>query len=259
MRTMLAAIDDDSAAPVVLATARALAERTGAEVRALHVADQAPKEMVEMVASAGLQFTTVTGEPQDAICQALEDDALLCAVLGLGAQSLGPQPAGSITTAVCEACPKPVIVVPRDFRLQPNESFNRALVPLDGTEVSAGELGQAWDILEGSGIAIVALHVFDRKTIPRFWDATRGDIVDWSQAFLLQNVGLFDAKLEVRRGSPSERILEVAQAAKADLIVLEWAQTFEAGHGDVVRQVLSHTTVPVLLLPVRDETDLEEP
>ncbi len=51
----------------------------------------------------------------------------------------------------------------------------------------------------------------------------------------------------------------MAQAAKADLIVLEWAQTFEAGHGDVVRQVLSHTTVPVLLVPVRDETDLEEP
>ena len=61
MRALLAAIDDDSAASVVLATARALAERTGAEVRALHVADQAPKEMVEMVASAGLQFTTVTG------------------------------------------------------------------------------------------------------------------------------------------------------------------------------------------------------
>lgn len=58
--------------------------------------------------------------------------------------------------------------------------------------------------------------------MPRSWDRPEHDPAAWSKEFLARNFQAGTGRLEVRSGWPSDRILDVAAAERADLITLAW-------------------------------------
>jgi nucleotide-binding universal stress UspA family protein len=53
----------------------------------------------------------------------------------------------------------------------------------------------------------------------------------------------------VRSGWPSDRVLEVAEAEGVDMIALAWSRRLALDRAAVVREVLTRSPVPVILLP----------
>ena len=249
MSTVLAAIDDSATATPVLVTAVVLSRQIGAEVRALHVGDEEPASLREQAQGAGVPLDTVPGSPVEAICEAIEDEDVAFAVLGIRREPEITRPVGSIARAVCETSLKPVVVVPPSLLWRAGESIDRALAPLDGTDESSRSVRRAWRLLKRSGVDLVALHVFDPESMPRFWDAARNDFEEWSREFLVRHANT-ETELEIRSGRAAEMVLEVGRASKVDLIVLEWSQNLEPERAAVLREVLSRTDIPVLLLPL---------
>jgi nucleotide-binding universal stress UspA family protein len=171
------------------------------------------------------------------------------AVLGVRGNPAGRRPAGSTALAVATRATKPVVVVPPEPRDPPRAGLHRVLVPLDGTADAALAVEQAMGWFAGSGVEIVGLHVFDASTVLRFWDRPEHDHAAWSKEFLARNVTAAATRLEVRSGWPSDRILEVATAERADMIALGWHRRLVPEGAAVVREVLARTSLPVILLP----------
>lgn len=57
------------------------------------------------------------------------------------------------------------------------------------------------------------------------------------------------AGIEFRPGPVAMRVAEVSQEQSIDLIVLSWSQDISTERARVVREVLSASALPVLLLP----------
>jgi hypothetical protein len=72
--------------------------------------------------------------------------------------------------AVARHTTKPLVVVPPVPRDPPPAGVHRVLVPLDGTASAAQAVQPATELFAGSGVEILALHVFDATRVPRFWD-----------------------------------------------------------------------------------------
>jgi nucleotide-binding universal stress UspA family protein len=180
---------------------------------------------------------------------ALDHADVALAVVGVRGHPAGRRPAGSTALAVATSAAKPVVVVPPEPRDPPPAGLHRVLVPLDGTADTARAVEQTMGWFAGSGVEIVSLHVFDATTVPRFWDRPEHDHAAWTREFLARNAPVAGARLEVRSGWPADRVLEVASAERADMIALGWGRRLAPDRAAVVREVLTRTPVPVILLP----------
>ncbi|MDX2342519.1 MAG: universal stress protein [Acidimicrobiia bacterium] len=254
MTTVLAAIDNSAASKPVLETAAVLAECIDAAIEALHITEGAHDTASAAAQAAHVPLTIDSGDPAAIILERLRQEGIALAVLGLRGEPGGRRPAGSTAIAVAEGAHKPVVVVPPDYTPGPGASLRRVLIPLDGTEASARSSRQVAGMLAGSGVEVIVLHVFDKDTVPAFWDSSRDDFDEWSHEFLARFAEEYDAELDLRTGALGENVLSVGRSHEVDLIVLEWAQRLTPGHAEVIREVLARTDVPVLLLPVGDAT-----
>lgn len=252
MTRLLAAIDNSAAARPVLDTATAIAIRLEADVVALHVTEGDHMTATAVAEAAGIPLAIRQGEPTKVIIEMLHQEGVAMAVLGLRAEPGGRRPAGSTAVAVAEAAHKPVVVVPPEHRWGPLTLLRRVLVPLDGTEASANAARRLVALFTGSGVEIVILHVFSGETVPAFWESTRDDFDEWSRDFLVHFAEEYDAEVHIRSGVPGHKVLDVGSTHEIDLIVLEWAQHLTPGRAEVIREVLTGTDVPVLLLPLID-------
>ncbi len=204
----------------------------------------------------------------DSILQFLEDRATDILIMSShGASGLERWPLGTVAEKVVRAANIPVLLV-RPTKEQPVATpvLKRLLVPLEGSV----PVEQAWQQLERlgkSGESEVTLLFVD--------PCLKGDLESaaWPNSALGQHhmrsyFGSLAAHLEgkgikahtkVRAGQPGQQIIDEAQAASADLIVLSsfkptgltrWVQ------GSVVDQVIRGSTVPVLLIPVNVQNDV---
>ena len=94
------------------------------------------------------------------------------------------------------------------------------------------------------------LHVFTAATIPPVMDRPNRDLAMWGSEFLARHCPNA-SRIELRTGSIASRVNDVCREEHADLIVLSWSQNSSPGRATVVRDVLTHATVPVLLIPAR--------
>lgn len=250
MKTLLAAIDDSRAAESVLMSCSLLAGGIGADTHVIHVADEPVAHITDLARSHDYDVEFVSGEPAEAIIEVASHPDVICVIMGLRRDQSGPRPIGSIAKAVCEGSHRPVVVVPPEADWSLNVVMKRALVPLNGSEEASQAFQRVSQIFTDSQIELIPMHVFHRGSMPLFWDASRRDLDEWAQEFVTHHVDQADAELQVRRGTPGRQVLDVGEAAKVDLIVLEWAQQLTPDRADVVREVLSRTTVPVLLVPL---------
>jgi nucleotide-binding universal stress UspA family protein len=249
MSTIVAAIDRTPTARPVLETARLFARTFASRAEALHVVapgEDAPAHL----ATGGLPLRTLTGDPAEAICGALDPDVDL-AVLGARRGPSGGRPVGHVAFEVMTRTELPVVVVPPDAWEHLPRTLGKALVPLDPVTAAAPVLKAAVSALAGAGAEVIVLHVVDEP--PRFLDHPERDLDEWAHQLVARHLPL-SVRTEVRTGGTAGSVLMVAAAEQVDLIVLAWSRRLDADHATVVRDVLTRACVPVLLLPVEAHT-----
>jgi nucleotide-binding universal stress UspA family protein len=243
---VLAAVDNSAAARAVLATAAAVADVMHAGVEAVHVRNDGDRTVTAAARAAGIPLRELEDPIPQSLVREVERRDISVLVVGARAVPVARHPAGHVALALITTLRRPLVVVPPEVRLPLR--LRRALVPLDGTKATAAALDEVVELVCGSSVEVIVLHVFDETCLPRFADQPQYELDAWAREFLARysRAGL---KLEVRAGVPGEHVLQVAEAVDADLIVLGWAQDLSPGRARVVRAVLSRSRVPVLLVP----------
>ncbi len=206
-------------------------------------------ELISGIVQAGTRRLDVPGgigQEQAAalMLRALDEPAAVLAVLAAHAS---PRAA---CWRVVQRASKPVVLVPPGAKVR-RPAISRVLLPLNGTPESAVAVADTMGLLARAGVDLIVLHVFDAATVPRFWDQAAHAHQAWTEEFLARNAAAAGARLELRSGSPGERVVDVAAAEEADLIALGWSQHLDAGRSRTVRRSVLHAGVPVLLMPVR--------
>ena len=249
MRHVLGVVDGGAATRPVADVAAALARIVGIDVDVLHVRPDAPDD--GPVTPPG---RTEIGDPDDVVLEAIRDDDVVIVAIGARAVPGGPRPVGHLTHAVITSTSKPTVVVPPD--LAPDRrSLHRVVVPVEGRGEPSHDLRSAVSAFELSGSAVYAVHIFDRAAVPAFWEGWQ-DTELWADEFGRRFApGTPDVPLELCTGDIATAVIEMCERHDADLVALEWRRTFDGGHGAVVREVLSRTTIPVLLVSTTEETD----
>lgn len=252
MRTVLAALDAGAAARPVLDTALGIAALTGATVEAVHVVERPAETPQFLAARAGVPFRVLDGPVESALLTAMAAPGVIAAVLGARGTPAGRRPAGRTALRVLEQASKPVVVVPPDAPNVSARQFRRLLLPLEGTSVSSRPVAECLCPLIVDDVELVVLHVFTPATMPRVLDHPGRDLQLLGGEFLARYFPNA-TRVELRTGVVGSEVAALARDEDADLIVLSWSQDASAGHAAVVRDVLSHATVPVLLVPVTAE------
>jgi nucleotide-binding universal stress UspA family protein len=257
MTTLVAALDDSAAAAPTLRTALGLAELFDADVEALHVIDPTiestpttPTTCEQVAAQLGVELHQRRGVPEDEIVAELRRGDVAAGVLGARRSAAGRRPAGHTALAVLQRAAKPVVVVPPDCRPPTDGVLRRVLVPLDGTETTARAVEHTADLFAGRGVDVLALHVFDETTVPRFWDHPEHEPEEFAREFLRRYCRTEGTHLRLRTGDPGEAVLEAAADPEIDLVAMAWSQDLSPGHARTIRQVLAGCCTAMLLLPV---------
>jgi nucleotide-binding universal stress UspA family protein len=249
MSTVLAALDATPAAGSVLSTAVAIGHTLDADVRALHVGsgDGAPRAVA---AAVGVPLAVVAGNPVPAIIEAGEHGDVLFVIVGLP-RLPGQQPARRTALSIAARFSKPVVAVPPEERVR--GPLRRVLFPLDGTRGVSIGVRSLIAMCRAADIEVVAVHVFDAKTVPRFLDGPQ-DAAVWHDEFLAQHCAELGVRLRTAPGPTARALLRVADEDDVDVIALGWHQNLFPSHARVVRHVLTQADRPVALVPLPDPT-----
>ena len=188
MTQVLAVLGDGVTEAPVIDTAAALAEIAHAQVRRISLAGDLSAEQ------AAAQ-----------VLGALDSPGTVLAVLARDERSR------PIWRRVAQRSARPVVLVPAAARGRRPE-IRRVLLPLDGTAESAAAVAGAVEQFARAGVDLVALHVFDAETVPRFWDQAAHARRAWAEEFLARYCAQPGARLELRTGVAGERVLDVAEA-----------------------------------------------
>ncbi|WP_167769088.1 universal stress protein [Nocardia sp. CS682] len=144
----------------------------------------------------------------------------------------------------------PIVAVPSGFRCA---TIQRVLVPLDGTVEAAAAVAETAQLFRAADVEVIVLHVFDRRTVPAYWDQAAHERVAWEEEFLSRYCtpyfGSPGPALTLRNGVPAESVVEIADN-EADLVILGWSQCMPPGHAEVVRRAMTDLAVPVLFIPM---------
>ena len=172
--------------------------------------------------------------------------------LVLGSRGMpGPRPAGRTAIEVIGSITKPVVVVPPLAR--PAKHVQRVLLPLEGTTSTSLAPAAALELALDADVELIALHVYDERSLPSFTDQPQHETEAWTREFVARYCpqGVRSVRLELRVGRPEEHVLRVAEEYDVDLIALGWNQSLVPGRAAIVRAVLERGSTPLLLIPVQ--------
>lgn len=253
MTAVLAALDDSAAARPVLDVARRVATLLTADLVAVHVREDGSGTTAEAVAgSAGVPMIVRAADGSAAVTDAI---AAVQRELGVAAVAVGTRglvgserPIGHVALRLVQELPVPVLAVPPASADRP---IRRVLVALEGGAESEAAAALVDRFGDGSGLEVVALHVFPPEGLPPFGDHPVFETEAWSREFLRRTAGPppHRLRLEVRVGSVVDIVAGSVDEFGADLVVLAWNRTLAGGHGRIVRRLLETGRVPTLLLP----------
>lgn len=249
MSYVLAAIDDSPCAPVVLGTARGLAELFDATPIALHVREDGSDRVLRAAEDAGIELRVLGGRPIETVIAEAEQPDVVAVVLGARSTHGGRRPTGHAALQVIRSVEKPVVLVPPEHA--PDAAITRLLLPLEGTESSSRATAAAATLAHRHGLRIHVLHVHHPEAVPAFEDQPHHAAPVWEREFAARFIGVPSADVEIIRrvGVVAEHVDVVAAEVQADLIVLGWRRDLSPGRAHVVRETLAHSRVPVMLVP----------
>lgn len=247
---LIAAIDDSPVAQPVLDTAIALARLLDLEIDTVHVTNRGGTSASGLAGAAGLTIRQLTGNPVDALVDALDDPDVAIGIVGARGHTGGPHPAGHATLALLQRTGTPLVVVPPELCRPASRRMDRILVPLDGSVDTTTAVQSFVANLSSAGVEVITLHVFTRDTVPRFIDQTQHGLKAWTEEFSARHDMGTCPKLVTRSGSPGQSVINLAVSEDVDMIVIGWSQHLLPGRAQVVAEVLAQSCVPVLLVPV---------
>jgi nucleotide-binding universal stress UspA family protein len=180
---------------------------------------------------------------------------------------------GSVANRVVREANCPVMVIRRDNDQEaptPSATFDKILVPLDGSEFAERALTDALGVIDGSHLDIHLVRVVE---IPSLWmpgpdvPIDYGLVQEYTDAVsdeAHQYLDKLGEKLkgddrtvtwEVRDGQPAAEILRAAEDFGASVIAMSTHGRGGIGRlffGSVAERVLHEATVPLLLIRPRD-------
>jgi len=156
--------------------------------------------------------------------------------------------------------------------------FKKILVPLDGSELAAKILPQVEDLAMSEQAEIMLLTVGNisgvahlAETNPSLVDSAIGALKNAAEEYLTTVVtGMKEKGLKVnwiyREGLPAQEIIQYAAEESCDLIAMATHGRGEVAWvlGSVAEKIVSHATVPVLLMrvigaqPLMEKSELRE-
>jgi nucleotide-binding universal stress UspA family protein len=246
---VLAALDDSPAARPVAEVALSLARLLRCRPEAVHVGTVTGRTATATAEAVGLPCRTLAGEPVNVIAEAVEAGEVRIVALGAHRLPGSRSPIGGTALAVAQRVSKPVVIVPPEYR-SPG-TVRRLVLPLSGAPDVAALVAATVHAATESLVEVVAVHVFDARTVPRFWDQPQHEEPAWREEFLARFTPAIPVRLVLRTGSVPAAVNAVVHDEQADLVVLAWAQDVSPGRGEVVRQVLAEVPVPVALVPAQ--------
>ncbi len=266
LRRLLVATDGTDASAGAVRTGVALAKAHAARLIGLSIALDNPeystlvpnlREAAETSAREALKsFIEEAGPGVETVIRDATDpvqgivaaaDELNADLIVTGRQNkgaLGRLLVGHTTAGVIGACSTPVLVVPRAARLWEK----RVLLATDGSSYSQAATGAAGRVAAQNGLPVSVVSVVTSSHN----DARRKEAERAVSAALdhLRSLGL-QAEGQVAEGRPDEAIVQAAEAAGADLIVV--GSRGRTGltkvlMGSVAERVVGHASCPVLVV-----------
>lgn len=252
MTRVIAALGEDAAARPVAEAARVFAALFDADVEAVHIREDRKRLADEAARLAGIELHTLTGSPLSELVAIAKRPDVGAIVLGTRGAEGGPKPAGSTALKLMTTVPKPLIAVPPDVE-QPLR-LRSILTPLEGTALSSAAVDDVIMRAGGLGVEVMILHVLGAGTLPAFSDQAGHEERAWAREFVARHCPcpIEDVRLELRVGAPGEQVLDAAERLGPDLLALGWSQRLDPGRALVVREALSRSRVPILLIPIPD-------
>jgi len=251
--TILAALDDSSAAQPVLDLACRIGSLLEANVEAVHVQEDGSGGRAAAVAeSAQVTLHLCRGDVADALRTAVEDLGATVLVIGARGAAAGASPAGHIALETMQSLDCATVVVPPEAADRP---LRRVLVAVEGDGESQGLQG-LFDHLGGrTSPEVVALHVIEPSALPPFADSPVLEADAFKREFGIRAVGTAVAdpsrvQFETRVGDAPQALGDATRELDADLVVLAWHRDLSEGHGRMVRETLAATGVPIVLIPL---------
>jgi hypothetical protein len=248
MTRVIVAIDADPVRAVVVPVAARLVPLLGDRLDVVTAGSQS----IELDASLPYEVRGLEGPPAEALLRESAAADVTAVAIGVRAMVGGPRPAGHVTELLLRGCDIPVLAVPPgvDPRLDPSE---QVLVPLEGAGTLAPATVTLLRELERTGSTIDEIHVFDRSTVPMFWNGW-DERARFTEQFIEQYSPLADPQdLDLRVGDAADQILMAARERRSTLIVIEWKRELASPHAPIVRHLLSEAAIPLLLIPRSDE------
>ena len=248
---ILALIDETPLAGAVITAARALGSLLALPVAAVHVRESEGGARRALSAAGDVPVDMLDGEPLDRLLEAVEAADVRVGVLGARHDATDPRPAGHAATKLLSDTSKPLLVVGPACRIPPAGRFGRVLVPLDGTAESTAAVAAAMELFGREGLEIVAFHVFDRDTVPAFFDQPQHGYPEFISAFLARHCAQPATRLAFGSGEAGPAIVRAAAGGTVDLVALAWSQRMLPGRASVIRPLLVDSPIPLLLVPIR--------
>ena len=207
--------------------------------------------------AADIPLRTTKGPVVERLVEAGGASDVVALAIGARGTPSGRRPLGGTASAVASALPKPVMIVPPDA--DPPAAFRRVLVPIEG--LVSYSLAPRWlfEPAREAGIDVLALHIHDEESIPAFTDQPQHEQPAWADEFVRRYCpwGIDAVRLETRVGRIGELIPLVAAESGCDLIALGWSRELSSARAPVVRETLERVPLPVLLVPVSAQGEVD--
>ncbi len=208
--------------------------------------------------NGSIESVICEGEPPEVIVDVAEGKKADLIALGTyGRKGLKRLIMGSVTSQVVLNAACDVLVVKRPCS-KCSGSYQSLLVPFDGSESSRKALGKACSLAKVDGAEVSVLYVIPRyeemmdffktDSVKRSLFQEAEKIVDGAK-MIAAGSGV-SIKAVVQEGHADEKIVDIANTMKHDLIVVGthgWRGVNKALLGSTAERVIAHTTCPVLI------------
>jgi nucleotide-binding universal stress UspA family protein len=258
LERVLIPLDDSGQAESILPLLESLLRRSGSEVffvrplppqtAPVEEADGPLRGMADRFQRDGMcaHALVSVGAPHHVIESLACDEEITLIVMPL----LGDAAPGPLMERLLRESARPLVAlrpVPNDDPRRPAFAPHRSLlVPLDGSEASRRSLPLALELAASLEARVILLRVLEQPA--ERLEAVR-DLREIAERLNRQGVV---AEIWIESGDPAERILQASRDPDVQLIAMT-TQGRSSEHlvGDVTRQILNRSPVPVLAVHVR--------
>lgn len=267
MSRILVPLDGSLTAESVLSQLRRILPRHTPSLLLIHAAPLAPwigsEEIEKYLRRVAFQLTNEgypttwrlrRGSPAEAILDTAERErCTLIALTTHGRTGAERWVLGSVAERILQASPVPVLVdrsrsssLSRGRRESlPVRNF---LVPLDGSRGSLGALGPVLELARPVDAHVTLLHVTEPSPYDGRWDSPDETL---QAADHLLREACIPARVELRKGDPSEEILKTSEEKSIDLIAMTTHGRSGPSRwvfGSVAAKILRAASVPLLVV-----------